>query len=167
MQHMTVILIARPPRRGTSVAAGFVFAALIAMFAGCRQNDEPGTATDLLAQVTADDYRGWDRAPGYEKRKPANSPHSDDVEIFVNDTVLAALAEPGAKEWPLNSIIVKEGYSSDGAHELTAIMQKREAGWFWAEYDAKTGKPSYSGKPTICTDCHATGSDFVRAFRLP
>lgn len=134
----------------------------------CRQNDDPSAAAELLARVTAADYRSWERAPGYEKRRPAASPHSDAVEIFVSDEVATTLAGPaGAKAWPIGSLIVKEGFETDGTHALTAIMEKRDDGWFWAEYDAETGEPKYSGAPKICTDCHASVDDFVRAFRLP
>lgn len=45
-------------------------------------------------------------------------------------------------------------------------MQKREAGWYWAEFDA-AGDVSYSGAPRLCIDCHASGADAVRAFDLP
>jgi len=45
-------------------------------------------------------------------------------------------------------------------------MEKRRDGWFWAEFD-DDGEPKFSGRPSKCTDCHASGSDFVRAFSLP
>jgi hypothetical protein len=69
-------------------------------------------------------------------------------------------------EWPVGSLIVKDGYSNDGELELVAAMEKREGGWFWAEWDGK-GSAKYSGSPDICTDCHSRGADFVRAFSLP
>ena len=31
----------------------------------------------------------------------------------------------------------------------------------------RDGRPKYSGKPSLCVDCHRSGSDFVRAFSLP
>jgi len=62
-------------------------------------------------------------------------------------------------------IIAKDGF--DGSDlEITAIMEKRRDGWYWAEFD-DDGDPDYSGRPDVCIDCHASGSDFVRAFRLP
>lgn len=45
-------------------------------------------------------------------------------------------------------------------------MEKRASGWYWAEYDSD-GDPDHSGRPEICLDCHRSGSDFVRACRLP
>ena len=133
----------------------------------CRQNDDPAGADSLHAEVVADGYRSWMRAPGYEKRVPANSPHSDQVDIFVNDVVESALADTAhPTAWPDGATIVKDGYTQDGKLELTSILQKRGTVWYWAEYDAK-GKPLYSGAPAICLDCHKAGSDFVRAFSLP
>lgn len=141
--------------------------ALALLLLACRENDDPAGAVDLLDQVQADDYRSWQRAPGYESRVASDAPHSDAVEIFVNDVVAHALAAaPGAKEWPVGSIVVKDGYTEGGELDLVAIMEKREGGWYWAEYD-EDGTADYSGEPSICTDCHAPGSDFVRAFSLP
>ncbi len=68
-------------------------------------------------------------------------------------------------EWPLGSWIIKDGYDGDTL-ELVATMEKREAGWFWAEYDAE-GSAAYSGSPAVCTDCHSSGADYVRAFGFP
>ncbi|MFO0555792.1 MAG: cytochrome P460 family protein [Polyangiaceae bacterium] len=133
---------------------------------GCRQNDEPADAEALFDEIQADEYTSWERAPGYKERRASSAPHGDEVEIFVNDVVADALDASGLDAWPVGSIVAKNGYSSDGELELVAVMEKRETGWFWAEYDAD-GVPQYSGSPTICTDCHASGSDFVRAFSLP
>jgi hypothetical protein len=130
----------------------------------CRQNDAPDEATELLERVRDQDYTAWQRAPGFGSRTPSDAPHSDQVEIFVNDVVGDALAadEP-LTEWPEGSIIVKDGYTDDGELALIAVMAKRSTGWFWAEYDADDA-PLYSGVPDVCVDCHDSGSDFVRAF---
>lgn len=142
-------------------------AVLIVALAGCRENDDPAGAEDLLERVQTDDYRSWARAPGYETRVSSDAPHSDAVEIFVNDVVAGALAaDPGRATWPVGSIVVKDGYTEAGDLDLVAIMEKRDDGWYWAEY-AEDGTALYSGAPAICTDCHSPGSDFVRAFSLP
>lgn len=108
----------------------------------------------------------WERAPGYETRRSSNAPHGGSVDIYVNDVVADALAnETGLTEWPLGSIIVKDGFD-DGDLDLIAIMEKREDGWFWAEYD-NDGDSLYSGKPDLCIDCHRRGTDHVRAFSFP
>lgn len=139
---------------------------LALLCASCRQNDDPTGADEVLARVQADEYRSWARAPGYEARVPSSAPHSDNVEIFVNDVVEAALASDGLTEWPVGSIIVKDGTSDEGDLELIALMEKREDGWYWAEYDG-SGAALYSGDVDVCVDCHASGGDFVRAFALP
>ncbi|NUP11578.1 MAG: hypothetical protein HOW73_36495 [Polyangiaceae bacterium] len=148
------------------LARGLLFVVTVATTAACRQNDDPNGAEALLAEARDDDYRAWLRAPGYEERRPSSAPHSDNVEIFVNDVVEDALADDGLSEWPVGALIVKDGYTDDGTLELTSLMQKREDGWYWAEYDAD-GNALYSGSPDICVDCHDSGSDFVRAFTLP
>lgn len=144
----------------------YLAASLVLLATSCRENDDPEGAEDLLQRVQDEDYRAWARAPGYEARTPSQAPHSEEVEIFVNEVVAGALAQPGIDEWPVGSIVVKDGYTEAGDLELTAVMEKREGGWYWAEYDGE-GTALYSGAPSICTDCHASGADFVRAFPLP
>jgi hypothetical protein len=133
---------------------------------GCGDNQDDDGARELLARVKAEQYRTWDRAPGYAVRRDSNAPHSEAVDIYVNDVVaeVLALGEHDGT-WPVGSIIAKDGF--DGSElEITALMEKRADGWYWAEYGAG-GEPDYSGHPDICIDCHRSGSDFVRAFRLP
>jgi hypothetical protein len=132
---------------------------------GCGDDEDPKGAKDLLQRVRDDDYKSWQRAPGYETRQESNAPHSDAVDIYVNDVIADALAaaEP-LEEWPVGSIIVKEGFS-DGEREVIALMEKESTGWFWAEFFGSDSK--YSGTPEICIDCHERGDDHVRAFNLP
>lgn len=137
----------------------------LALLASCGDNQDDAGARALLSQVKADQYRTWSRAPGYERRRSSNAPHSDAVDIYINATVEETLSANDVTEWPVGSIIAKDGFSGSD-HELTALMEKRDDGWFWAEYDSD-GDPAYSGKPDICIDCHRSGSDGVRAFRLP
>jgi len=128
----------------------------------CGDDQAPSDARELLDRVRADDYASWSRAPGYETRRSSNAPHSDAVEIFINEPMVAALeASPPVTEWPVGSIIVKEGWDGN-TRELTALMEKREDGWFWAEFFGSDSK--FSGRPEICIDCHRRGDDFVRAF---
>jgi hypothetical protein len=134
---------------------------------GCGGDDQdPEGARELLDRVRADDYHGWERAPGYATRQPAVSPHSDEVDIFVNDVVADVLAAGESIEaWPIGSIIVKDGFRSNGDLELIALMEKREEDWFWAEFFGESS--AYSGQPSVCIDCHRRGDDFVLAFGFP
>ena len=135
--------------------------------ASCGDDQDPDGAKALLARVRSSPYQQWRRAPGYETRQKARAPHSEFVDIFVNPVVATALDEKKPlTEWPLGSIIVKDGFDDDGDHDIIAVMEKRPDGWYWAEYDGD-GDSIYSGRPEICTDCHASGSDGVRAFALP
>lgn len=134
----------------------------------CGDDQAPDAASELLRRVRDESYTKWARAPGYDERRVTNAPHADLVEIFVNDVIEGALAAGDPlEEWPVGSVIAKDGYDDDGTHAIVALMEKRDDGWFWAEYDAESGESSYSGKPGICIDCHASGSDSVRAFSLP
>ena len=70
--------------------------------------------------------------------------------------------------WPDGSIVVKDGYSG-GTQKLTAIMEKVNGAWFFAEYD-KSGAPIFSGAPKVCIDCHqprAHYSDWLYSMEFP
>lgn len=143
-----------------SVFARWMMAALV--LGACRQNDAPGEAGVLFSQVQGE-YQGWQRAPGYEQRTPTEAPHGDAVEIFVNEELAAALEGGAIDAWPVGAIVAKDAYSEDGELVVIALMEKREDGWFFAEYDPD-GTPLYSGQPALCVDCHASGADSIRAF---
>jgi hypothetical protein len=140
--------------------------------AACGQDDDPEGARVLWEKINAGPgFRSWDRAPGYPTRKPSFTAHSSAVEIWVNGDITNALSTPRATaltEWPVGSVIVKEGFSGD-SRKIVAVMEKRADGWFWAEYD-DGGDSKYSGRPSGCTDCHDNRkgySDWVYAFELP
>jgi hypothetical protein len=151
--------------------AGLVILPLVLATTACGgQNDDPEGAKQLFAKVSQGaGYRSWNRAPGFSVRKASFSAHADAVEIFLNPEMQTALAGPVAiRSWPVNSIVVKEGYSGDD-RELVAIMEKRANGWYWAEFDGD-GEPLYSGTPKVCTECHDNRSDYsdwIYAFELP
>ena len=143
-----------------------VLALALAGLAACGDNQDDAGARALLVRVQADGYRTWDRPAGWETRRSSSAPHGNAVDIYVNDVVIEALLTTHAdRHWPEGSLIVKDGFD-DGDLDLIAIMEKRSDGWYWAEYDDE-GDPIYSGHPETCTDCHADGSDYVRAFKLP
>lgn len=135
----------------------------VVLCTACGDDQAPEEAAALLTRIRAEGYQNWDRAPGYETRRRSNAPHSEEVDIYINPTVTGALLTD-AVEWPLGSLIVKDGFDGND-HELIAVMEKREDGWFWAEYF--DGESKYSGKPDVCLDCHDVGSDYVLAFDLP
>ena len=136
------------------------------LLVGCGDNQDPAGATALWKSIHDQDYRSFEHAPGYESKRTSNAPHGDQVIIYVNDVLAQALAARAQIDaWPEGSLIVKDGF--DGADlELVAVMEKRANGWYWAEY-AADGDASYSGSPDLCTDCHRSGDDYVRAFKLP
>lgn len=137
-----------------------------AALAGCGDNQDPEGADAFWSAIHAAKYTEFAHAPGYATRQPTSAPHGDEVVIYINATLASALAG-GAPltAWPDGSLIVKDGYSGEEV-SVVAAMEKRAGAWYWAEWSAE-GSAKYSGKPTICTDCHASGGDFVRAFSLP
>lgn len=155
-------------RLRVNLAAVVVLGGMVAGVVSCGDDQDPEGAVDLLQRLRDDDYRAWERAPGYPERRASRAPHGDQVEIFVNDVVVEALTTGASLDaWPVGSIVAKDGYADDGTLDLVAAMEKREDGWYWAEWDGENDESIYSGKPSICIDCHASGADYVRAFGLP
>lgn len=148
------------------MARALVIGLLLAACAGCGDNQQPAAADELWQRIHAENYRSWARAPGFPTREPSAAAHGDMVDIYVNDVIAEALAaKKPLSAWPDKSLIVKDGFDGDDPH-LVAVMEKRGADWFYAEYSPE-GSANYSGRPSVCTDCHSIGSDFVRAFKLP
>ncbi len=139
---------------------------VIIVLAACGGNETPQSAEMLLHEVQTQAYRTWERAPGCEERKATNAPHSDFVDIYVNEPLAQAARSANTSSWPLGSVVVKDGFDTDGELEIIAIMEKREDGWFYAEYDAQ-GDVDYSGQPSVCLSCHAAAPDAILAFPLP
>jgi hypothetical protein len=134
--------------------------------AGCGDDQDPDGAQELWTRIHDQGYQSWARAPGYESRRPTSAPHGDEVDIYINPTVQGILdaGEP-ITSWPVGSLIAKDGFEG-GELSIVAAMEKRDGGWFWAEWDAE-GDASYSGNPDTCTGCHSSGADMVRAFGFP
>jgi hypothetical protein len=152
-----------------SIASRIAACALVAgALAGCGADDENQDAAGaraLFARIRSEDYRSWQRAPGYDTRRPSRAPHGDEVDIFIDPTFVDALAGAAIDAWPTGAIVAKDGYVGSTLH-IVAIMEKRGDGWFFTELDG-SGEPQYSGRPSICTDCHVRGSDYVQAFDFP
>lgn len=135
----------------------------------CGDDQSPDEGRALYERIQSESYQSFAKAPGYDTPQPSQAPHSDITQIFVNDVVAAALAanEP-ITEWPVGSLIVKDGYDSDNDLAVIAAMDKREDGWFWAEWlDPTDSSTDFSGKPELCLDCHDAGDDFVQGFAFP
>ncbi len=136
---------------------------LIATLAACRENTEPERAEALFERTAG--YGAWAHAPGFAERRPSRTLHGDETLVFVNQTLEMALREERLDAWPPGAIVVKEVFDG-GDLDAIAIMEKDEAGWFFAEYDAE-GAVLWSGEPELCLHCHRLGSDFLRAVYLP
>ena len=149
--------------------AHLVVAALVATGLACGQDDDPEGARVLWDKVNAGPgFQSWQRAPGFATRKPSFTAHANAVEIFVSPEIGAVLGTKLVTEWPVGSIVVKEGFRGS-SRRLVAIMEKRSDGWFWAEYD-DSGATLFSGRPSVCVDCHDNRknySDWVYSFELP
>lgn len=133
--------------------------------AACGDNQDPAGADAFWKAIHDQDYTSWARAPGFEDKAPSNAVHAANVTIYLNDTIAAALEGGAIDKWPEGSIIVKEGYDGDELF-IVAAMEKRADGWYWGEWSAD-GATKYSGKPEVCTSCHESGADYVRAFGFP
>lgn len=132
-------------------------------------NQSPTEARTLWERINAEDYHSFSRAPGYETTQPSAAPHGNRVDIYVNDVVQNVLdAGEAINDWPVGSLIVKDGFDADGKLDIVAVMDKQDNGWFYAEWiGLESDEASYSGQPAVCVNCHASGADEVRAFGFP
>ncbi len=139
---------------------------LLSGLVGCGgDSPEEKQAKELYARVKGI-YRSWERPPAFPARTASDGPHGGEVEVFINDVLATASRSPTAlSEWPHDSIVVKEGYTS-GELRLIPMMEKQDSGWFYAELDAQ-GEVLAAGQPQVCTSCHRQGSDFLWTLVLP
>ncbi len=113
------------------------------------------------------------RPDGKDMRTPSLAPHAGNVEIFINDVVVKALANKdglGLELWPEGATVVLEGYADLDATEPAqlAISTKRHGVWYWEQYQAEDlERPRFAGRPDVCVGCHDTGQDFTRSVSLP
>jgi hypothetical protein len=159
----------------------FVLLIVIGVFAsiGCTDNNtgeqenntsrqETGVsgagAEELYMNITEeDDYREWSLMPGTGMKDPGQGVHGDMITVYVSDVALSAI-ENKAGSLPDGSIIVKEGYNSNGELERIVLMQKRDNyapednDWFWAAYNA-SGEVVDEGRLESCQNCHAQVKD--------
>ena len=143
---------------------------------GCTTNDSGGNETsnpetdsqqdaaELYTQITGDDdYQQWELMPGTTEMEPGTGVHGNLVTVYVSDEAFAAV-EDNAETMPNGSIILKEGYSSDGELQEILLMQKIDGfdpehnDWFWAAY-SPDGEVAVEGQVEACQDCHSGAQD--------
>lgn len=147
---------------------------VLTVLSGCLA-DSPESASideqearELLVELRDMGYRQWARAPGLDTRADAVGPHGAFADVFIDSTVEAALGEKDLEAWPLGSILVCDGWSSEqGARlETIGIARKDQGGWWWALFDA-SDRVLAAGEVEACISCHAAGDDFVMSVALP
>lgn len=133
---------------------------------GCGDNQDPAGADAFWSAIHAAKYQSFTHAPGYATKQPTNAPHGDEVVIYVNDTLVSAIAAgKPLTAWPEGALLIKDAYEGEKVIAVAA-MEKRQGAWYWAEWTPE-GAAKYSGKPELCINCHESGGDFVRSFSLP
>ncbi len=126
-------------------------------------------AGQLLTAMQANDYRTFDRAPGWENaHQAASTPHHGEfVDIYVNDVLGAALQSGAQAPGPGGSVVIKDGWSDAAGTQAFQISILRKDGtdsWFGAEYSA-SGEVLEAGRNfEECNGCHKSGADYVLAF---
>lgn len=158
----------KPSRRGTLLRGWACALGAIVLLAACS-GERPlvvDGGEELLERVRSENYRQWRRAPGWTSRMPSvGDGHGGQLDIYVNDAVAAVLeGDSPVEQLPTGSRIVKDVWDGNTLHAI-AIMDKRQDGWYWAEFEG-TGEVLAAGHPPGCIDCHRQGADYVRAFPL-
>jgi hypothetical protein len=130
--------------------------------------DVPADPKALFAFIQSGAYKTWTAESAIHPS--ATGIHAARVRVYANPTLSAGFATSG--EQPRCSALVKEFYGANGT-TITgyAASVKVDAtssggrGWYWYEtFDAANGTPSTTGRgASICTGCHAAGTDYVRS----
>ncbi len=125
------------------------------------------SAAALFARLKTSDYESWDVAPDYEQPRPAQGPHGDRVQVFMNPIGVKALDEGAPNGWPAGTTIVKNIYAGSTINQIAAMEKQPDGTWFWAEWDT-AGKTVAAG-PSLdaCESCHAQGIDMALSVSLP
>ncbi|MDW7733187.1 MAG: cytochrome P460 family protein [Methanolobus sp.] len=121
-------------------------------------------AAALYTQITEEDtYKEWELMPGTSEMDPGTGPHGDMITVYVSDDAFSAIGG-NAEVMPNGSILLKEGYSSEGELEQIVLMQKIDGydpehnDWFWAAY-SPDGEVLSEGSLSTCYDCHSQVQD--------
>ncbi len=118
----------------------------------------------LFDEITAANYTQWTPAPGYESRQPAEGPHGDEVQIFLDPSAEKEIAA-GSESWPVGAIIVKDIYTA-GTLSQTAAMKKTDKGWYWGEWGPQGPVVDEGLAVEPCEGCHAEGTDGTLGVKL-
>ena len=143
---------------------------------GCTTNDSDGSqtsesqtgsqvdASELYMQITEEDnYKSWAFMPGTSEMDPGNGVHGELITVYVSDDALSAI-ENNEGVMPNGSIILKEGYSSEGELREIVLMQKVDGfdpehnDWYWAAY-SPDGDVLTEGSQPACYNCHSRVKD--------
>lgn len=124
---------------------------------------EPQTPKPLWAFLKMQSYPDWERAPGWQKRKVTDSPHSSAKEVFIDPATVAALEAGGSL--PAGATIVKDGYDASGQFAIVAAMQRLPGdGWFFTEYRPDGTVVAEGDNVPLCTQCHQGNDSGVLGF---
>lgn len=127
----------------------------------------PASPDALFAYLQSGSYESFAAESSVH---PTLAPHMSSVRTFLNPLLEQSLAA-GASSHPVGSAAVKELYDASDVLVGWAAMVKvsgsdgnDESAWYWYEvFDVETGSPRIEGVGnSVCTGCHASGSDFVR-----
>ena len=122
------------------------------------------SGADLYVQLTEEDnYKEWELWPGVDEMSDGKGPHGGFITVYVSEDALAAI-ENKEGVMPNGSIIVKDGFKSNGEPFETVVMYKVDGynpgnnDWFWAAYSPE-GEVEVEGKVGFCISCHARDAD--------
>ena len=131
---------------------------------GGSTTDSVPTKEQITALIASGDYLTWSAEPAVHA---STGPHGQ-VRTFIND-VLKTSQDNGNSTHTVGSIAVKELYASDGvtlkgyAWEQKITSESGKDSWLWYEdLNKETSSVDFYGVGiTLCTGCHASGTDYV------
>ena len=148
--------------------------ATVGLAACSGKEDDSGadgaSATDAELWEAMDGYSSWSQVAPWEGVAASGAAHGAFVQIWVNDTGVAA-AEAGGTDFPEGTILVKESYDAeDGAATGVTAMWKgagtdETGGWHFVKYST-SGDVEVAGADGVsaCGGCHSAGPDYSLAW---
>lgn len=129
-------------------------------------------ADELYNRINLQSYREFARPSGFENRTQSDAEIQHffkqplTVDIYINKIIDEALTKDSINEWPPGSLLVKDAFL-DNKLELTSVMEKRENGWFYAEWNARGVAKAAGYSVPDCIRCHASGDDMLQSIHFP